>query len=226
MSTEDNRIVERALATALLEILTVGPLDTKRGICANVDVMISVPDLRRDCLERLYKLFSEWPRRSTPMPKMPIFGYTQHTADGTLWVGEQRDLRLHLLAWCINQLRISIDGGPKQECPVTGQVTDVDPADMGGVHCPAHVDYAPQSRISAPVTQHFVNQKTRMCRMLHGHGPDHDLNVKQALKDGFTEVTADQLNDFREQTAKARAAGWKPEGRTSYAKFLEKQARK
>lgn|GEM_PF-5407591 len=70
--------------------------------------------------------------------------------------------------------------------------------------------------------QYFVNPKTRICRTLSGRGADHDANVHTALKDGFEEVTADGLDTFRAVTKLALDAGWKPNGRLGYAKFLEK----
>ncbi|MNJ43262.1 hypothetical protein D3C77_382610 [compost metagenome] len=71
-------------------------------------------------------------------------------------------------------------------------------------------------------TQYFINHKTRMCQVLGGRGKDHDANVTEALKRGFVEVTSDQQDAFRAETQKARDAGWNPNGRTSYAKFMEK----
>jgi len=74
-------------------------------------------------------------------------------------------------------------------------------------------------------TQFFVNHKTRLCRALGGHpnNPDHQANVAEALKDGFVEVTGDEMDAFRAETQKARDAGWNPNGRTSYAKFMARQ---
>lgn len=73
-------------------------------------------------------------------------------------------------------------------------------------------------------TQFFVNHKTRMCQALGGRGPDHESNIAQALKDGFVEVSAAELDSFRADTQKARDAGWNPNGRVSYAKFMSKRA--
>lgn len=70
-------------------------------------------------------------------------------------------------------------------------------------------------------TQYFVNHKTRMCRLLSGRGQDHEANVADAIKSGFVEVTAVELDAFRADTQKARDAGWIPTGRTSYAAFVE-----
>jgi len=72
-------------------------------------------------------------------------------------------------------------------------------------------------------TQFFVNHKTRWCQALGGNGPDHRANIAKALKDGFVEVTSEELDAFRADTQKARDAGWNPEGRISYAKFMERQ---
>lgn len=70
--------------------------------------------------------------------------------------------------------------------------------------------------------QCFVNHKTRLCRMLSGRGDEHAANVTSALKDGFVEVTADELDAFRAQTKIAQDAGWNPRGRVGYSKFLER----
>lgn len=68
--------------------------------------------------------------------------------------------------------------------------------------------------------QWFVNHKTRMCQALGGRGEEHNTNIAKALKDGFVEVTEDELDAFRAETQKARDAGWNPNGRTSYARFV------
>ena len=70
--------------------------------------------------------------------------------------------------------------------------------------------------------QYFVNHKTRMCNMLSGRGEEQAKNVKETLSNGFVEVTQEEMDSFREDTAKTIALGWNPNGRTSYAKFLEK----
>lgn len=77
-------------------------------------------------------------------------------------------------------------------------------------------------------TQYFVNHKTRLCRMLGGHpdNPEHQANVAEAVKDGFVEVAGvDEFEAFRAETKKARDAGWNPDGRISYAKFMERQVK-
>lgn len=58
----------------------------------------------------------------------------------------------------------------------------------------------------------FVNPSTRMCQALSGppDGQDHIANVFQAAKDGFIQVSGDELDAFREVTAAAKAAGWNP----------------
>lgn len=71
-------------------------------------------------------------------------------------------------------------------------------------------------------TQYFVNHKTRMCNMLSGRGKAQEEQVKETLSNGFVEVTQDELDAFRKDTAKAIKLGWNPVGRTSYAKFMEK----
>ncbi|QNJ57381.1 hypothetical protein Dolphis_75 [Pseudomonas phage Dolphis] len=38
-------------------------------------------------------------------------------------------------------------------------------------------------------------------------------------------MTGDEMDAFRAETQKARDAGWNPNGRTSYAKFMERQVR-
>lgn len=70
--------------------------------------------------------------------------------------------------------------------------------------------------------QYFVNHKTRMCNMLSGRGPAQEQNVKETLSNGFVEVSQEEMDTFREETAKTIKLGWNPNGRTSYAKFLEK----
>lgn len=71
-------------------------------------------------------------------------------------------------------------------------------------------------------TQFFVNHKTRMCQVLGGQpeNPEHQKNVAEAKKDGFVEVTSDELDDFRAETRAAVEAGWRAGGRVSYAKFI------
>lgn len=73
--------------------------------------------------------------------------------------------------------------------------------------------------------RYLVNHKTRMCQMLSGpvEGKDHLANIRQALKDGFVEVSGpDELDAFRAETQKAKDAGWNP-NRIGYAKFMAKQ---
>lgn len=79
--------------------------------------------------------------------------------------------------------------------------------------------------MSSAYTQFFVNHKTRMCQALGGHpqNPEHQKNVAQAKKDGFVEVSGDEMDAFRAETQKARDAGWNPDGRTSYATFIAKR---
>lgn len=72
-------------------------------------------------------------------------------------------------------------------------------------------------------TQFFVNHKTRWCQAFGGNGQEHDANIAKAVKEGFVEVTIEELDAFRADTQKARDAGWNPEGRISYAKFMERQ---
>lgn len=70
----------------------------------------------------------------------------------------------------------------------------------------------------------FVNHKTRMCSVLSGSpkNPDHLANLAENEKNGYVEVSGDEQDEFRAETRKAVDAGWKPAGRTSYAKFMEK----
>ncbi|MCY1411157.1 hypothetical protein D9M71_265390 [compost metagenome] len=72
----------------------------------------------------------------------------------------------------------------------------------------------------------FVNHKTRMCQALSGppDGKEHLANISQAVKDGFVQVTGDELDAFREVTAKAKAAGWNP-NRMRYDTWLKKQVK-
>jgi hypothetical protein len=69
----------------------------------------------------------------------------------------------------------------------------------------------------------YVNHKTRMCRVLQGstQNPEHLANLADAEKQGFVEVTGPEQDAFRAETKKAVDAGWKPAGRTSYARFME-----
>ena len=50
---------------------------------------------------------------------------------------------------------------------------------------------------------YFVNDKSRLCRVIT---PDH---VGAALKDGFREVTSQQMDEFQEQTRLMKDAGSK-----------------
>jgi hypothetical protein len=78
--------------------------------------------------------------------------------------------------------------------------------------------------MSLPV-HYFTNNKTRMCRVISGRGPDHTANLLEAEKDGFKEVTPFEFDDFRAETQKAKDAGWNP-NRMRYATFMAKQAAK
>lgn len=71
--------------------------------------------------------------------------------------------------------------------------------------------------------QYFVNHESRLCRMLGGGGESLAVEVAGALSEGFVEVTLEAMELFRADTKAAIAAGWKPNGRTSYAKFMEAQ---
>lgn len=72
-----------------------------------------------------------------------------------------------------------------------------------------------------PSMRYFVNPRTRMCKVLHGCGPDHEANMRQAKREEFVEVTGSLMDVFRAETQTAKDAGWKPFGRTTYAKFME-----
>lgn len=73
-------------------------------------------------------------------------------------------------------------------------------------------------------TLFFVNQKTRMCQALSGppNGADHLSSIVQAKKDGFLQVTGDELDAFCEVTAKAKSDGWNP-NRMCYDTWLKKR---
>jgi len=71
-------------------------------------------------------------------------------------------------------------------------------------------------------TQFFVNHKTRICQALSGHpeNPEHQKNISEAIKQGFIEVSGDEMDSFRADTRAAVEAGWRAGGRVSYAKFI------
>ena len=73
------------------------------------------------------------------------------------------------------------------------------------------------------INNYFVNHKTRMRQILGGRGADHDANIKQALKDGYVEVSADEQDLFGEETQKLISAGWNKSPRTlnKYLHVLE-----
>lgn len=73
-------------------------------------------------------------------------------------------------------------------------------------------------------TLFFVNHKTRMCQALRGpsNGEAHLANIAQAKKDGFLQVTGDELDAFREVTKQAKADGWNPD-RMRYDTWLKKR---
>lgn len=73
-----------------------------------------------------------------------------------------------------------------------------------------------------PSMRYFVNPRSRMCKVLHGRGTLHEANIREAKREEFVEVTGELLDAFRAETQHAKDAGWKPFGRTSYAKFMEK----
>lgn len=62
----------------------------------------------------------------------------------------------------------------------------------------------------------YVNHKTRMCRVLQGAA----LDIGEW--EDFVEVSGPEQDAFRAETKKAVDAGWKPAGRTSYERFMEK----
>lgn len=70
--------------------------------------------------------------------------------------------------------------------------------------------------------RYFINRKSRLCRMFHGRGTPIDDSVTETLKEGFVEVTPAEQTAFQAETQKARDAGWKPFGRTSYATFIKR----
>ena len=72
----------------------------------------------------------------------------------------------------------------------------------------------------------YVNAKTRMCQALSGppDGKDHLANIARATKDGFVQVTGDEMDAFREVTAQAKVAGWNPD-RMRYDTWLKKQVK-
>lgn len=73
-------------------------------------------------------------------------------------------------------------------------------------------------------TLFFVNHKTRMCRALSGppNGVEHLADIAQAKKDGFVQVTGDELDAFRAVSRQAIADGWKPD-RMRYDTWMKKQ---
>ena len=71
--------------------------------------------------------------------------------------------------------------------------------------------------------QFFISAGNRMCQVLSGAGKVHVDNVAVAIRSGYVEVTGDEMDAFRAQTERARQAGWNPDGRISYEKFLETQ---
>lgn len=81
----------------------------------------------------------------------------------------------------------------------------------------------PGTRAQIMDKQYFVNQRSRMCRMLGGRGEGHDFEVAGALREGFVEVTLEAMEAFRANTQAAVTAGWKPNGRVTYAKFMDAQ---
>lgn len=80
--------------------------------------------------------------------------------------------------------------------------------------------------VSTLETRYFVNARTRMCKVLQGPslGDLHQANIREAHREEFVEVTGSLMDVFRADTQKAKDAGWKPFGRTSYAKFMERMS--
>lgn len=74
--------------------------------------------------------------------------------------------------------------------------------------------------------QYFVNNQSRMCQILQGRGELHDAQIAEALRAGFIEVTPAEQEAFRAETLRARDAGWNPDGRIGYAKFMANLAAK
>lgn len=74
------------------------------------------------------------------------------------------------------------------------------------------------------ITQFFVNHRTRMCQVLAGPPTSaaHLAAVKEAIGDGYVEVSGDEQDAFRVVTRDAKAKGWKPE-RMRYSTWLKKQ---
>lgn len=74
--------------------------------------------------------------------------------------------------------------------------------------------------------QYFVNRRTRYCQILSGRGEAQAEQVAAALRDGFVEVTSAEQDAFRSETQRAKDAGWNPDGRIGYAKFMANLAAK
>lgn len=82
---------------------------------------------------------------------------------------------------------------------------------------------APGTNEQIMAKQFFVNHESRMCRMLGGGCESLAVEVAGASREGFVDVTLEAMEAFRADTKAAITAGWKPNGRTSYAKFMDAQ---
>lgn len=88
------------LLEALKKIRDEGPANIKLGICYSLDFLIE------EASDVFYSLIREWPQFSGNI-MYPVSGsktYREHSRKGTLWQGEQLDLRMSLINFCIKEL--------------------------------------------------------------------------------------------------------------------------
>lgn len=74
---------------------------------------------------------------------------------------------------------------------------------------------------AAPV-RCYVHHKSRQFRHLGGFDEAAMRRFAQALAEGFVEVTPEEGQAFYNNTELAKAAGWKPFGRVSFATFMKR----
>lgn len=67
------------------------------------------------------------------------------------------------------------------------------------------------------LVRYFINERTRLCKVVTGQA-----EVKEALAEGYREVTPDEQEAFRDITRAALVAGWNPD-KINYAKFMANQ---
>lgn len=102
-----------------LKIIRIKPYSIEYGICGNFSQYVADNIIDKIYSEEIHMHFrisldcavSEWSKYSEDL-MFPIGGYSEykfHKFEGTLWVGEQRELRLELIDLMIANLELQLE---------------------------------------------------------------------------------------------------------------------